>query len=178
MAQREQKAWSRNYEAEETSNRYRRELHGNPPQEYEQTEWEESLVRLLKDYCESPNEHSSGDAQAIIVPLCHNLLGYDPFKALEKEEQNADTAARDAEIARGEASEAVDRAKKANDELEKMKAHVVAIEASNRRKAERYQGEVRRVQQLTTERDEARKGRQQAINEVCHGFHKTVLGSC
>lgn len=112
MAQRVQKAWSRNYEAEETSNRYRRELHGCPRQEYEQTEWEEALMSLLKEYCESPNEHSSGDAQAVIAPLCHSLLGYEPFQALEKEEQNADAAVRDAEIARTEASEAVDRAKK------------------------------------------------------------------
>lgn len=69
-------------------------------------------MSLLKEYCESPNEHSSGDAQAVIAPLCHSLLGYEPFQALEKEEQNADAAVRDAEIARTEASEAVDRAKK------------------------------------------------------------------
>ncbi|KAI7163614.1 hypothetical protein KC349_g1269 [Hortaea werneckii] len=160
------KAWSRNYEAEETSNRYRRELHGAIPQEYQQTEWEESLMSLLKDYCESPNEHSSGDAQAIIAPLCHSLLGYDPFKALEKEEQNADNAARDAEIARTEASEAVDRANKTKDELERMKAHVIAVEASNRRKADRYQVEVRRVQEITNARDKALKDKEQAVSEA------------
>ncbi|KAI7213136.1 hypothetical protein KC333_g6741 [Hortaea werneckii] len=166
MAQRVQKAWSRNYEAEETANRYRRELHGAPPQEYQQTEWEESLMSLLKEYCESPNEHSNGDAQAVIAPLCHSLLGYDPFQALEKEEQNADAAVRDAEIARTEASEAVDRANKANDELEQLKAHVIAVEASNRRKAERYQVEVRRVHEITNARDKALKDKEQAVNEA------------
>ncbi|KAI7427856.1 hypothetical protein KC336_g5758 [Hortaea werneckii] len=167
MASRVQKAWSRNYEAEETSNRYRREMSSAEEEdEHVRTEWEEQFLKLLTDYCENPDEHSGNDIQAVLAPLSQNLLGYDIFQALKKEEQSAATAVREAEIARTKADEAGDRAQQADDELDQVKARVVAVEASNQRKAKRYEAQIRRTEEVVGERDEARKGREEAVNEA------------